>query len=100
MTTITTTSSPPSDGSVESNAKIDETSGKFNFEKAGSSERTLGVLVLLTVPLAWGTYTPVVKYMYERTDPAVPGFVFSVGYYLVAASTLGLLSRMQGGGPK
>ena len=38
-----------------------------------NSERTLGILVLLTVPLAWGTYAPVVKYMYEKIDPAMPG---------------------------
>jgi drug/metabolite transporter (DMT)-like permease len=57
-----------------------------------TNERTLGILILLTVPLAWGTYTPVVKYMYERMDPAVPGFVFSAGYYLVAAATLSTLN--------
>lgn len=57
-----------------------------------NSERTLGILVLLTVPLAWGTYAPVVKYMYEKIDPAMPGFVFSAGYYVVAAVSLGILS--------
>ena len=50
------------------------------------------LLVLLTVPLAWGTYTPAVKYMYDKVDPPMPGFVFSAGYYLVAATTLGALS--------
>lgn len=58
-----------------------------------SSDRTLGILVLLTVPLAWGTYTPVVKYMYEKMDPSMPGFVFSAGYYLVAAVSLGILAN-------
>ena len=56
------------------------------------NERTLGILVLLTVPLAWGTYTPVVKYMYDRMEPSVPGFVFSAGYYLVAAGVLSTLN--------
>jgi len=42
-----------------------------------NSERTLGILVLLTVPLAWGTYSPVVKYMYDKMNPSMPGFVFS-----------------------
>jgi drug/metabolite transporter (DMT)-like permease len=60
---------------------VDRTSGRL-------TERTLGILILLTVPLAWGTYTPVVKYMYDRMDPSVPGFVFSAGYYLVAAVVL------------
>lgn len=57
-----------------------------------TNKRTLGILVLLTVPLAWGTYTPVVKYMYDRMDPSVPGFVFSAGYYVVAAVVLGALN--------
>ena len=57
-----------------------------------SNERTLGILILLTVPLAWGTYTPVVKYMYDRMDPSVPGFIFSAGYYLVAAGVLSALN--------
>lgn len=59
------------------------------------TERTLGILVLLTVPLAWGTYTPVVKYMYEEMDPSMPGFVFSAGYYVVAAISLSILSQLQ-----
>lgn len=59
------------------------------------SQRTLGILVLLTVPLAWGTYTPVVKYMYEKMDPSMPGFVFSAGYYVVAAVSLTILSQLQ-----
>eukprot|EP00543_Licmophora_paradoxa_P004242 CAMPEP_0202456414 /NCGR_PEP_ID=MMETSP1360-20130828/13670_1 /ASSEMBLY_ACC=CAM_ASM_000848 /TAXON_ID=515479 /ORGANISM="Licmophora paradoxa, Strain CCMP2313" /LENGTH=373 /DNA_ID=CAMNT_0049076203 /DNA_START=225 /DNA_END=1346 /DNA_ORIENTATION=+ len=49
--------------------------------------RTTGILVLLTVPLAWGTYTPAVKYLYEL-QPAVPGFVFSAAYYVVASIVL------------
>lgn len=55
-------------------------------------ERTLGILILLTVPLAWGTYAPVVKYMYDRMEPPVPGFVFSAGYYLVASGVLSALN--------
>jgi drug/metabolite transporter (DMT)-like permease len=49
-------------------------------------ERTKGLLVLLTVPFAWGTYSPVVKYLYE-IQPAVPGFIFSACYYAVASLT-------------
>lgn len=59
------------------------------------NQRSLGILVLLTVPLAWGTYTPVVKYMYEKMDPSMPGFVFSAGYYVVAAVSLSVLSQLQ-----
>ena len=50
------------------------------------SERTKGLAVLLTVPFAWGTYVPVVRYLYE-IQPAVPGFVFSACYYAVASFT-------------
>ena len=46
---------------------------------------------MLTVPMAWGTFEPAVRYVYSM-DPPLPGFVFSVGYYSVAAVTLLLLS--------
>ena len=58
------------------------------------SDKTLGILVLLTVPLSWGTYTPVVKYLYE-IQPPVPGFVFSACYYALAAVTTTSLALMQ-----
>jgi drug/metabolite transporter (DMT)-like permease len=50
------------------------------------SDKLLGTLVLLTVPLSWGTYSPVVRYLYA-IEPPVPGFVFSACYYIVAAAT-------------
>ena len=59
-----------------------------NNNKDGNKERTIAILVLLTVPISWGTYTPVVKYMYDKITPSMPGFVFSTGYYIVAALTL------------
>jgi drug/metabolite transporter (DMT)-like permease len=58
------------------------------------SERSLGILVLLTVPLSWGTYTPVVKYLYA-IQPPVPGFVFSACYYALAAATTTALALRQ-----
>lgn len=58
-----------------------------------SSERNVGIFVLLTVPLAWGTFEPAVRYVYA-IRPAVPGFVFSVAYYLVAASALSALAGL------
>jgi hypothetical protein len=58
-----------------------------------SSERNLGILVLFSVPLAWGTFEPAVRYVYT-IEPAVPGFVFSVGYYLVAALSLSALAGL------
>jgi hypothetical protein len=56
-----------------------------------NSERSLGVLVLLSVPIAWGTFEPAVRYAYE-IEPPVPGFLFSVCYYFVAAVTLSSLA--------
>jgi drug/metabolite transporter (DMT)-like permease len=58
-----------------------------NEEKDLVSDRARGLLVLMTVPMAWGTYVPVVRYLYE-IQPPVPGFVFSAAYYLVASFTL------------
>jgi hypothetical protein len=58
------------------------------------SDRSLGILVLLTVPLSWGTYTPVVKYLYA-IQPPVPGFVFSACYYALAAATTTSLALRQ-----
>ena len=65
-----------------------------NNDGEQSSERDKGILVLLTVPLAWGTFEPAVRYVYE-IKPAVPGFVFSVAYYLVAAVTLSILTLVE-----
>ena len=84
------------DSNVNGNNLIaTENNGAQILEEGKLNDRTLGILVLLTVPLAWGTYTPVVKYMYEKIDPSMPGFIFSAGYYLVAAASLGILSNMQ-----
>ena len=63
------------------------------FTPPSAKEKALGVLVLLTVPLAWGTYAPVVKYVYEM-DPPVPGFVISTAYYLIASASLLTLMSM------
>lgn len=46
-----------------------------------------GFLILLTVPVAWATYEPAVRYVYAL-DPPFPSFLFSCSYFLVAALTL------------
>lgn len=69
------------------------TTDEVTDKNDASTDRLLGILVLLTVPLSWGTYAPVVKYVYEM-DPPLPGFVFSAGYYVVASVTLTFLSIM------
>lgn len=58
------------------------------------SQHLVGTLVLLTVPLSWGTYGPVVRYMYA-IQPPVPGFVFSACYYALAAVTTTTLAILQ-----
>uniref|UniRef100_A0A7S2HES8 EamA domain-containing protein n=1 Tax=Helicotheca tamesis TaxID=374047 RepID=A0A7S2HES8_9STRA len=68
-------------------------SNNNNENKFNVNERALGILVLMTVPLSWGTYAPVVKYVYE-INPPVPGFVFSAGYYVVASLTLLTLASL------
>jgi drug/metabolite transporter (DMT)-like permease len=50
------------------------------------ADKLLGILVLFTVPLSWGTYVPVVRYLYA-IQPPVPGFLFSACYYALASVT-------------
>ncbi|KAL7467477.1 hypothetical protein ACHAXS_007724 [Conticribra weissflogii] len=89
---------PPTPHNHSNSNKHSNSNNHNNNNQNKNAERTLGILVLLTVPLSWGTYTPVVKYMYDVMDPSMPGFVFSAGYYLVAALSLGVLSRGSTGG--
>jgi drug/metabolite transporter (DMT)-like permease len=56
--------------------------------------RQKGILVLATVPLAWGTFEPAVRLVYQ-IQPDIPPFVFSFLYYLVAATPLCLLALAQ-----
>ena len=72
---------------------LSEVSEEDNPLEQGGADRTAGLLVLASVPLAWGTYGPVVKYVYE-VQPAVPGIVFSAAYYIVASVVLNTLSAL------
>ena len=56
-----------------------------------ADERRRGLLVLVTVPMAWGSFEPAVRYVYE-IQSEMPPFVFSFLYYLTAATTLTLLA--------
>ena len=67
--------------------KLAATPSKEQGDWTQYSERQKGLLVLTTVPFAWGTFEPAVRYVYTM-DPPVPGFVFSTCSYLVAAVTL------------
>jgi len=82
--------------------KVTLTSARFLSLKEdykSSNERKVGLLVLLTVPLAWGTFEPAVRYVYA-IKPAMPGLVFSAGYYLVAAVSLLLLTLVDTNHPR
>lgn len=46
--------------------------------------RPLALLALVSVPIVWGTYAPVVRGL-NFIDPPIPGFVFSTAYFLVAS---------------
>lgn len=71
-----------------------ENAGIFHMDTKNLSQRTVGALVLCSVPLSWGTFAPVVKYVYDMPVP-LPGFLFSACYYLVAATTLCSLNLLQ-----
>lgn len=88
ITSITPTSDSRDNTCLRSTPSEDEVGSKVD------PERSLGLLVLLSVPLAWGTYSPVVKYLYA-IQPPVPGFVFSAAYYLVASLSLLSLTAIQ-----
>eukprot|EP00980_Cylindrotheca_fusiformis_P018586 scaffold6159_cov207-Cylindrotheca_fusiformis.AAC.4 len=76
---------------------------KFNLdsvkEEVPLSDSQKGVLVLLTVPMAWGTFEPAVRLVYQ-IQPDIPPFAFSLAYYLVATIPLCLLSLTEHSGEK
>jgi drug/metabolite transporter (DMT)-like permease len=49
------------------------------------------IAVLLSVPVAWGTYAPAVKAVYALPQPP-PGVVFSLAYYVVALACLSVVA--------
>lgn len=61
--------------------------------ESDADSRKLGISVLLTVPFAWGTFEPTVRYVYE-IGPPIPPILFSLGYYFVAAMSLTLLTMI------
>lgn len=63
-------------------------------------QQRTAVLVLFTVPFAWGTFEPAARFVYSL-DPPVPGFLYSLAYYFVAtislliANTISLSRRLE-----
>ncbi|GAX24177.1 hypothetical protein FisN_4Lh266 [Fistulifera solaris] len=60
---------------------------QFSADQEKANERRNAVLVLFTVPVAWGSFEPATRFLYA-TDPELPSLLFSVAYYFVAAVTL------------
>lgn len=99
--TITESSIETTNSPIESRTKpVDLTSSSSREEAAsqtlatpssdGSTIPGLGLLVLCSVPLVWGTYVPIVRLLYE-IDPPIPGFLFSACYFFISSvTTLGL----------
>jgi len=58
----------------------------FLQDRFSISKETSGSLILLAVPVLWGSYGPAVQLLYDM-DPAVPGLVFSAAYFSVASIT-------------
>jgi len=52
------------------------------------------LLVLATVPMAWGTFEPAVRLVYQY-EPLMPPLVFSLVYYLTATSILSLFGALR-----
>jgi drug/metabolite transporter (DMT)-like permease len=62
---------------------------------AAAADRKKGLLILLTVPFAWGTFEPAVRYVYS-IDPPINTFIFSLAYYTVASLSLVVAASLAG----
>jgi len=71
--------------------KASQVDDEMQNQDPNTSERQSGILVLLTVPLAWGTFEPAVRYVYD-IQPNVPPFVFQFVYYMIAVGALAALA--------
>ena len=72
-------------------SQVDDDDDDNHHDNRGHPERRAGILVLLTVPMAWGTFEPAVRYVYD-VQPDVPPFVFQLAYYAIATSALAILA--------
>ncbi|KAG7351516.1 EamA-like transporter family protein [Nitzschia inconspicua] len=63
-----------------------------NNNENNNDDNKSALAVLMTVPIAWGTFEPAVRSVYQY-QPNIPPFLFSFAYYLVATTALnGILS--------
>ena len=82
------------DDSTEALSSQQEAANGIDAEYRTGS--TSALLVLCTVPLAGGTFEPAVRLVYQLKDPAIPGFLFGLSYYLVATVALGIIDWLNG----
>ena len=66
---------------------------KESTRDLGESIPGIGLIVLCSVPLVWGTYVPIVRLLYE-IDPPIPGFLFSALYFFISSVTTISLSNI------
>ncbi len=71
-----------------SKADYDDKSETISTQNSETGIRyNKGLLVLATVPVAWGTFEPAVRLVYKY-EPLMPPLLFSFAYYLVATCVL------------
>ncbi|KAG7354634.1 EamA-like transporter family protein [Nitzschia inconspicua] len=70
------------------NAKFPNNNNENNESNNNNpNNNKLALAVLMTVPIAWGTFEPAVRLVYQY-QPTIPPFLFSFAYYLVATTAL------------
>lgn len=77
----TTAAAPPVTATTNPNKNNDNNGNNF----------ISGLLVLMTVPFAWGTYEVAIRYVYAANGDSmlpIPTFIFSLSYYMVATIAL------------
>ena len=73
---------------------------KNNKNDDADEPGVLNLIVLASVPLAWGTYSPVVKSLYTTAEVPPPGIIFNSISYAVSACTLASLAFLTKNGRK
>jgi hypothetical protein len=78
--------SPPQAVALQNDLKIEEIPVVADIVSPTTlqkedDDKWKGILTLMTVPVVWGTYVPVVHTVYEMH---VPGLIFSTAYFAVA----------------
>ena len=81
-------------------SKNDRDSKNDNNNNNVNEPGALNLLVLASVPLAWGSYSPLVKSLYTTAELPPPGIIFNAISYAVSVCTLGSLAFITKDGRK